>query len=169
MTEAQKFIQTYSAVIAAKDVYQHTQPVLDKLFEYKESGESFTATQIGEAIMGAEKYHETHKERDYRGYYTVRSHEAMSLSSIIGSAIGKMCDRGMLLRKVERDMEHPHTFEGEEEVYTLDGKVLPEFITVTLPSGETVQIHAAYVKGVKREYVKTMVTRYPKKNVYTFK
>ena len=169
MTEAVKFALTYPSIIDAKHTFERVKPVLEEIFKYKESGERFTPSMIGEAIMG-EKYHETKVTRGWNGKPTkVRIYEAISLSSTIGHALGKLRVRKMVTYTTEKDMDHPHIFEDYDDVYTLNGKVLPENVTVTLADGTEIEIPASYVKGAKMEYTKTMVTRYPKIDWYTFK
>jgi len=169
MTEAVKFALQYPLIVDAKHTFERVKPVLEEIFKYKESGERFTAAMIGEALMG-EKYHETKPCRTRYGKMAkLRTPEAMSLSSTIGHALGKLRDRKMVTYTTERDMAHPHTFEDYADVYTLNGRVLPDNVTVTLADGTEIEIPASYVKGAKLEYTKTMVTKYPSVEWYTFK
>lgn len=170
MTEAQNFALTFPTIINAKNTYERVVPVLEKIFEYKDKGERFTVAMIGEAIMGAEKYHETHLDRTtWRGEKIyVRSKEAMSLSSTIGHILYTMRDRKMVTCTTEKDMAHPHTFETDEyAVYMLNGKPIPDFIELDTEYGK-VQIHASKIQGVTSEYMKHEVTKYPSIDWYSF-
>lgn len=169
MTEAVEFALKYSSIIDAKNTFERVKPVLEEIFKYKENGERFTAAMIGEAIMG-EKYHETRSHRTWRGKMVkTRTSEAMSMSSTIGHALNKLRNDKMVTYTTEKDMTHPHTFEDYADVYTLNGRALPDNVTVTLADGTEIEIPASYVKGAKLEYAKTMVTKYPSVEWYTFK
>ena len=169
MTEAQNFALTYPSIINAKNTYERVIPVLEKIFEYRDKGERFTVAMIGEAIMGAEKYHETHLDRttwNGKKIYA-RSTEAMSLSSIIGCALHKMRKCKMVTYTTEKDMAHPHTFETEEYGYVLNGNPIPDTMEVDTEYGK-VQIHASKIQGVTSTYMKRVVTRYPSVDWYSF-
>jgi hypothetical protein len=169
MTEAQKFALTYPTIINAKNTYERVVPVLEKIFEYRDKGERFTVAMIGEAIMGAKKYHETHLDRTtWNGekIYT-RSKEALSLSSTIGSILHKMRNRKMVTYTTEKDMAHPHTFETEEYGYVLNGKPIPDVMEVDTEYGQ-VRVHASNIKGVTSARMKREVTRYPSIDWYSF-
>lgn len=169
MTDAQKFALTYPTIINAKNTFERVVPVLEKIFEYRDKGERFTAAMIGEAIMGAEKYHETHLDRTtWKGEKIyVRSKEAMGLSSTIGHVLHKMRIGKMVTYTTEKDMAHPHTFETNEYGYVLNGKPIPDFMEVDTEYGK-VQIHASNIKGVTCECMKRKVTRYPSIDWYSF-
>ena len=169
MTEAQNFVLTYSTIINAKNTYERVIPVLEKIFEYRDKGERFTVAMIGEAIMGAEKYHETHLDRTtWNGEKIyVRSKEAMSLSSTIGHVLHKMRKCKMVTYKIEKDMAHPHTFETEEYGYVLNGKPIPDVMEVDTEYGK-IQIDASKIPGVTSGCMKREVTRYPSIDWYSF-
>ena len=169
MTEAQKFALTYPTIINAKNTFERVVPVLEKIFEYRDRSERFTVAMIGEAIMGAEKYHETHLDRiTCRGEKIyVRSQEAMSLSSTIGHVLHKMRNRKMVTYTTEKDMTHPHTFQTEEYGYVLNGNPIPEFMEVDTAYGK-IQVHASSIHGVTRDYAVREVTRYPSIDWYSF-
>ena len=169
MTEAQNFALTYPTIINAKNTYERVIPVLEKIFEYRDKGERFTVAMIGEAIMGAEKYHETHLDRTTYGgeKIYVRSTEAMSLSSTIGSILHKMRNRKMVTYTTEKDMAHPHTFETEEYGYVLNAKPIPDVIEIDTEYGK-VRVHASNIKGVTSACMKREVTRYPSIDWYSF-
>lgn len=169
MTEAQKFALTYPTIINAKNTFERVIPVLEKIFEYRDKGERFTVAMIGEAIMGAEKYHETHLDRTtWRGEKIyARSKEAMSLSSTIGHVLHKMRKCKMVAYTTEKDMTRPHTFETEEYGYVLNGNPIPDTVEVDTEYGK-VRIHASSIKGVTGACMKHVVTRYPSIDWYYF-
>lgn len=169
MTEAQKFALTYPTIINAKNTYERVIPVLEKIFEYRDKGEHFTVAMIGEAIMGVEKYHETHLDHiTYGGEKIyVRSKEAMSLSSTIGCVLHKMRNRKMVTYTTEKDMAHPHTFETEEYGYVLNGKPIPDIMEVDTEYGK-VRVHASNIKGVTSACMKREVTKYSSVDWYSF-
>ena len=169
MTEAQKFAFTFPTIINAKNTYDRVIPVLEKIFEYRDKGERFTAAMIGEAIMGAEKYHETHLDRTtWSGEKIyVRSKEAMSLSSTIGHVLHKMRRCRMVTYTTEKDMAHPHTFETKEYGYVLNGNPIPEFVEVDTEYGK-VQVHARNIPGATCAFAMREVTRYPSVDWYSF-
>jgi len=169
MTDAQKFAMTYPTIINAKNTFDRVVPVLEKIFEYRDKGERFTAAMIGEAIMGAKKYHETHLERTiWKGekIYS-RSKEALSLSSIIGHILHKMRNCKMVTYTTEKDMTHPHTFEIETYEYVLNGKPIPDVVEVDTAYGK-MQIPASSFSGVTSVRTRHEVTRYPSVDWYSF-
>ena len=168
MNEATHFICTYPSIVTARHTFQRLKPIIEKIFEYKEKGESFTASMIGEAIMGA-KYHESHLVANY-GHYKAysRSSESLSLSSTLGYALYKMVKEGLVTVEVKKDFDHPHKYMDTRVCYTLNGKVLPEYITAETSVGP-VEIDTSNIKGVKREWREMEVTGYPSIKWYTFK
>ena len=169
MTEAQNFALTYPTIINAKNTYERVIPVLEKIFEYRDKGERFTVAMIGEAVMGAEKYHETHFDRtNWEGKKIyVRSAEAMGLSSTIGHVLHKMRERKMVAYTTEKDMAHPHTFETVEYGYVLNGNPIPDVMEVNTEYGK-MWVHANTIKGVTCKSMKRMVTRYPSVDWFYF-
>jgi len=166
-TELFTYSAYYSIIANARFTYARIKPVLEKILEYKESKQRFTASMIGEAIMG-DKYHAM-TERNYEGR-PCRSKEAMSLSSTIGHALHILRKYNEVGYVTERDMNHPHTFEDEVPCYTFDGKELPEIMKIPRCNGKAyMEIHARDVVGVKLEWKKKTVTRYPSVDWYFFK
>lgn len=170
MTEAQKFaLDSYDTLMDAKYTYDRVVPVLEKIFEYRDKGERFTASMIGEALMGAKEYHETRLDRiNWQGkkFYT-RSREARSLSSVIGHVLHKLRKQKMVTYITEKDKEHPHTFEAEEYGYMLNGTPIPDIMEVDTKYGK-INIKARDIDGVTRGYAKRQITRYPSIDWYSF-
>lgn len=169
MTEAQNFALTYPTIINAKHTFERVVTVLEKIFEYRDKGERFTVAMIGEALMGAEKYHETHLDRTtWNGEKIyLRSTEAMSLSATIGHVLRKMRKCKMVTYKLEKDKAHPHTFETKEYGYMLNGKPIPEFVEVNTEYGK-MRVHASNITGATHELAVREVTRYPSVEWYSF-
>lgn len=166
MNELYTYSHYYAIIANAKYTYDRVAPVLKQIIAYKEAKQRFTASMIGEAIMG-DRYH-TMIERNYGR--PCRSKEAMSLSSTIGHALHLLRKNDEVGYVTERDMNHPHTFEDEVLCYTLDGKELPMVMKIPYHNGKQyMEIRAENVVGVKREWKKKTVTRYPSVDWYFFK
>ena len=170
MTEAQNFaIHSYTSLIDAKHTFERVVPVLEKIFEYRDKNERFTASMIGEALMGEKDYHETHLERvtwQGRKIYA-RSREARSLSSVIGHVLHKLRKQKVVTYTTESDKEHPRTFEAEEFGYVLNGKPIPDIVEVNTEYGK-ISVKARDIDGVTRGYAKRQITRYPSIDWYSF-
>ena len=157
-------IKTYPSIVNAKHTFDRVKPVMEAIFKYKESGERFTAMMIGEAIMG-DAYHGV--TTNYCGD-RVRTSKARSLSSTIGHALHALRKSGIVNHKIEKDLEHPHTFEDKDIHYVLAGSLIPDLLKVKI-NGSEICIKACDIVGVERKWIKTNVTRYPKVVYYSFK
>lgn len=124
--------------------------------------------ELGEEMMGVEKYHEKHKyssgeEAPYRIF------EAVEVTGTLTQALRKLCKMGVLTYHKEKDMSTLIEIECEDYAYfDKDGHQLPNEIDVTTEDGTVIKIGAQFLPGVKERFGKCKKKVHPVLAYYTF-
>ena len=142
-------------------------PIIDFILAHRNC-DRFTVCELGEELMGTEKYHE--KYRYHNGQEAgFRTGKAREVTCILTQALRKLCKMGVLKRHEETDMTKTIEVECDGYIYyDKDGNVLPEQVEVTLADGTKITIDTYSIKDVRRVYGTTTQKIHPKIAYYTF-
>lgn len=127
-----------------------------------------TVRELGEELMGAEKYHE--KYRYYNGELAhYRTYKATEVTGTLTQALRKLCKMGVLTYHKEKDMSTLIEIECEDYAYfDKNGHQLPNEIEVTLVDGSIIKISTSQLPGVEERFGKMKKKVHPMLTYYTF-
>lgn len=160
-------LNQYTPIKEAERIKAEKTPYIDFILQHA-SCERISVCQLGEELMGADKYHEKYKyrsgqEADYR---TI---EAREVTGVLTQALRKLCKLGVLTRHEEKDKSHLIEIECEGYAYfDADGHQLPDEINVTTVDGTAITISARFLPGVRARFGMCKKKVYPKLVYYTF-
>lgn len=160
-------LNQYAPIYVAERVKTEKTPYIEFILKHM-GAEKLTVRELGEELMGVEKYHEKHRyyngqEADYR---TMKARE---VTGVLTQALRKLCKMGVLTRHEEKDRSHLIEIECEDYAYfDREGHQLPDRIDVTTADGTVIQISAQYLPNVEQRFGMCKKKVYPKLVYYTF-
>lgn len=160
-------LNRYAPIYVAERVKTEKTPYIEFILKHR-GAEKLTVRELGEELMGVEKYHE--KYRYYNGQEAdFRTCEAREVTGVLTQALRKLCMMGVLTRHEEKDKSHLIEIECEDYAYfDREGHQLPNKIDVTTMDGITIQISAQFLPGVEERFGMCKKKVYPKLVYYTF-
>lgn len=160
-------LNQYTPIKEAERIKAEKTPYIDFILQHT-GCDRISVCQLGEELMGADKYHEKH--RYYNGQEAnFRTYEAREVTGVLTQALRKLCKMGVLTRHEEKDKSHLIEIECEDWAYfDANGHQLPDKIDVITVDGITVQIGAQYLPGVQARFGMCKKKVYPKLVYYTF-
>lgn len=160
-------LNQYAPIYVAERVKIEKTPYIEFILKHM-GAEKLTVRELGEELMGVEKYHEKHhyyngQEADFRTF------EAREVTGVLTQALRKLCKMGVLTRHEEKDKSHLIEIECEDYAYfDKKGHQLPDRIDVTTADGTVIQIEARFLPDVEERYGMCKKKVYPKLVYYTF-
>lgn len=160
-------LNQYTPIYFAERLKAEKTPYIE--FILKHMGvEKLTVRELGEELMGVEKYHEKYRylngqEADFR---TLKARE---VTGVLTQALRKLCKMGVLTRHEEKDKSHLIEIECEDYAFfDKNGHQLPDKIDVTTVDGTIIQISTRLLPDVEERFGMCKKKVYPKLVYYTF-
>ena len=160
-------LNQYAPIRQAKVLRNFYTPYIDFILKHADR-DRISVRELGEELMGAEKYHEKHRyangeEADFRTF------EAREVTGTLTQALRKLCLMGVLTRHEEKDKSQLIEVECEDYAFfDQEGHQLPNEIDVTTADGAIIQISTRLLPNVEERFGKCKKKVYPKIVYYTF-
>lgn len=155
-------LNQYAPIYRAERFKTEKTPYIELILKHM-GAEKLTVRELGEELMGVEKYHEKHP------YYSGRTFEACEVTGALTQALRKLCKMGVLTRHEEKDRSRLIEIECEDYAYfDKDGHQLPNKIDVTTADGTVIQIDARFLPDVEERFGMCKKKVHPKLVYYTF-
>lgn len=160
-------LRQYVPILTAEHLKVFYTPYIEFILKHADC-DRISVRELGEELMGVEKYHEKH--RYYDGELAdFRTYEAREVTGVLTQALRKLCKMGVLTRHEEKDKSHLIEIECEDYAYfDKEGHQLPDKIDVTTADGTVIQIGAQFLPGVEERFGMCKKKVYPKLVYYTF-
>lgn len=160
-------LNQYAPIYVAERIKTEKTPYIEFILKHI-GAEKLTVRELGEELMGAEKYHE--KYRYHNGQEAgFRTGKAREVTGTLTQALRKLCKMGVLTRHEEKDKSRLIEIECEDYAYfDKEGHQLPDKIDVTTIDGITIKIDVRFLPGVEERFGMCKKKVYPKLVYYTF-
>ena len=166
-TTVNEVLNCYVPIRFAETLRKFYTPYIEFILKHANC-DRISVKELGEELMGVEKYHEKFKYRSGEEA-DFRTSEALEVTGTLTQALRKLCQMGVLTRHEEKDKSHLIEIECEDYAYfDSEGNQLPDRINVTTADGTVIQVSAQFLPNVEERFGKCKKKVYPKLVYYTF-